>query len=72
MMVHVKVRPGSIKDRVEKLDDGTYIVYTMERSIDGKANASVIKLLSKEFGVSYKNISIKNPRSRKKIIEIKE
>lgn len=71
MIIDVKVKPNSIKNNIEKLEDGTYVICTKERAIDCKANNSVIKMIAKEFGVSYKNILIKSPKSRKKIIEIK-
>jgi len=70
MIIYVKVKPNSVKNRIEKMEDGTYLVFTKEKAIEGKANLEVIKILSKELGVSYKNIKIKNPRSRDKIIEI--
>ena len=70
MIINVKVRPGSAFDDVEKTWDGSYLIHTKSKAIDGKANISMIKMLAKEFGVSFKNIFIKNPKSRKKIIEI--
>ena len=70
MIINVKVKPGSLHDNVKRLEDGSYLIFTRENAVGGKANVSVIKLLSKEFGVSYKNIHIKNPTSRKKIVDI--
>jgi len=71
MKVYVKVKPSAICDKIEKMDDGTYLICTTERAIDGRANIAVMKMIAKEFGVSYKKIHLKNPKSRKKIIEIK-
>ena len=71
MIIYVKVKPCALCDKVERLSDGSYLVYTRERAIDGKANLSVIKMIAHEFGVSFNRVLIKNPRSRKKIVEIK-
>lgn len=70
MIICAKVKPDSFKDYLEKNEDGSYSISTIEKAQDGKANAAVIKMLAKEFKVSYKDIKIKNPRSRRKIIEI--
>ena len=70
MIIYVNVKPNSLKDTVEKLDDGSYVIHTKQKAIDGKANLAVVKMLAKEFGVSYKNIHIKNPTSRKKIVHV--
>jgi len=72
MLIKVKVYPGSKKEEIEKINDDEYEVYLKERAEKGKANIELVKILSKEFKVSVKNIKIKNPSSRKKIIEIKK
>jgi len=70
MIIQVKVKPGATFDKIERMEDGSYLIYTKVKAIDGKANISIIKMLSKEFNVNFKNILIKNPKSRKKIIQI--
>lgn len=70
MKIFVKVKPNSIEDKIEKIDDLNYLVFVKERPVENKANLSLIKILAKYFGVSSKNVSIKNPTSRKKIIEL--
>ena len=70
MIINVKVKPGALADKVERLSDGSYLIYTTERAKNGKANLSVIRMIAREFGVSSKCVLIKNPRSRKKIVEI--
>jgi uncharacterized protein YggU (UPF0235/DUF167 family) len=69
MKIRVKVKPGSIEDRVFK-DGDVLIVKLKERPVKGKANASLIKILAKEFNVPAKKIKIKNPICREKIIQI--
>lgn len=66
----VDVKPNSKENKIEKLEDGEYKVYVKEPAEDNRANKAVIKLIAKEFNVSWRLVSIKNPTSRKKIIEI--
>lgn len=70
MIIYVKVKPGSKFAKITKIDDNEYIVNLKERAEKGKANEELIRILSREFNVSARNISIKNPISRKKVIEI--
>jgi uncharacterized protein YggU (UPF0235/DUF167 family) len=70
MIILVKVKPGSKEEKIDKISDNSYVVFVKERAIKGAANLKLIKLLAKEFKVSQKSIIIKNPNSRKKIIEI--
>ena len=71
MKIQVKVKPGAKEERIAKMGDCEYFVSLKERAENGKANVRLINLLSKEFGVGFKDIAIKNPTSRKKIIEVK-
>jgi len=70
MIIHVSVKPGSKEEKIEKISDREYKISVKAPAERGKANGRIINIISKEFGVSYKNIKIKNPLSRKKIIEI--
>ncbi len=70
MILNVKVKPNSRESKIEKINDVDYIVFVKNPPKDGKANEEVVKLLAKHFNVSYKQISVKKPSSRKKIIEI--
>lgn len=70
MIINVKVKPNSIKNKFVKIEENEYIVEIKEPAENNRANVSLLKMLSKEFGVSYKKVKIKNPNSRKKIVEI--
>jgi hypothetical protein len=70
MIIYVKVKPNSSEDKVEKVSNNEYNISVKEKAEQGKANNRIINLLAKEFNVSYRKIKIKNPMSRKKIIEI--
>ena len=71
MIIHVKVRPNSHEEIIEKIDENNYSISLREKAEDGKANSRLINILAKEFKVSFRNIIIKNPKSTKKIIEVK-
>jgi len=70
MLINVKVRPNSKEESVRKISEEEYEVSVKEPAEDNKANVRLINLLSKEFGVSFKQIKIKTPRSRDKVVEI--
>ncbi len=70
MIIKVKTKPNSDKELLEKLSETEYKAELKEPAEDNKANIRLINLLSKEFLVSHKQIKIKNPRSRIKLVEI--
>jgi len=72
MLIRVKVKPNSKEERVEKISDNEYKIDIKEPAENNRANIRVINIMAKELGVSYKNIKIKNPASRNKVIEVKE
>ena len=70
MIIKVKAKPNSKDEKIEKISESEFIIHVKEPAEDNKANIRIINLISKELGVSYKKIMIKNPTSREKIIEI--
>ena len=67
MKIHVKVKPNSVKQEIEKKED-YYLVKLKSSPVNGKANIELIKILSKYF---QKEVRIKSGfTSRKKIVEI--
>ncbi len=72
MIIRVKVKPNSKEEFLEKTGEHEFIASIKEPPRDGKANRSVIKLLCKEFEINFRQIKIKNPSSREKLIEIEE
>ena len=69
---NVYVKPGSKKGpSVEITGEDSLTVYIPERPHDGKANAALIKLLSKYFNVSKSQIEIvRGEKSKQKNINI--
>lgn len=72
MIIRVKVKPNSSIDKLEKLEDGGYVVYVKAPAVEGRANKRVVNLLAKEFNVNFRKIKIKNPVSKEKIVEIEK
>jgi uncharacterized protein YggU (UPF0235/DUF167 family) len=66
----IKVKPNSKEEKVEKISENIYIIHVKEPAKDNKANIRLINLLSKQLGIDYKDIKIKNPNSRNKIVKI--
>lgn len=71
MIISVSVKPNSKEEKLEKISDFEYKISVKKPAERGRANARVINLISKEFGVSFKDVKIKTPSSRKKIVEIR-
>jgi uncharacterized protein YggU (UPF0235/DUF167 family) len=72
MIIKVKVKPNSKEERIEKTGENEYFISVKEPAEGNKANIRVINLLAKELDKSYKNIKIKNPTSRDKLIEVSD
>jgi uncharacterized protein (TIGR00251 family) len=71
MLLHIKVKPNSSKQKIEKLDEENYLVHLKSRPQNNKANIELINFLSREFKTPHKNINIKVGKiSDKKIVEI--
>jgi hypothetical protein len=71
MILKVKVKPNSREEKFEKIGENEYKIDVREAPEDNKANIRVINMLSKELNTNHKNIKIKNPTSRDKLIEVK-
>lgn len=58
--VQIVVKTNAHSSSVSSQPDGVLKVTTIAKPIEGEANKSVIKLLSKHFGVPKSRISIKS------------
>ncbi len=67
MRVSVTVRPGSKEEVVEKQEDGTYFIIVKAPAERRRANAAVVKFLSKYFNANMHMVS--GFKSRHKIVE---
>lgn len=68
MVISVKVKFGSDKREIEKIDETNYIVFLKERPVKGKANKEMLQLLEKYFNKNAKIISGKT--LSKKLVKI--
>jgi hypothetical protein len=77
MKIEVRVKAGARRDNVEIVEPESrgktplYIVALKAPAKDGKANAALIKLLSKHFGVPRAAITIKRgTTSKHKLVQV--
>lgn len=71
MRIFVRVKSKSHQDKVEQTRDG-YVIYLQAPPIKNRANAALITLLSKHFGIPKSQIIIvSGEKSKRKNIEIK-
>lgn len=70
MIIKVKIKPGAREENILQINENEFVVSVKERAVNGKANDKLLKILAKKFGWGIKEIKIKNPTSRKKLIEI--
>ena len=72
MKILVKVKAKAKEERLEKLGEGVFVVWVKEPAERGKANAAVIRVLSKHFKVPQNKVRIASGlSSRQKIVIIK-
>lgn len=73
MKLTVFARPGSSKNKIEKLSDNTYRTQLTAPPINGKANEALIKLLAEYFNIPKSTVKIiRGLKSKTKIIEIQD
>jgi uncharacterized protein (TIGR00251 family) len=70
-IIQVNVKPNARRQSIMPTDEGIWVATVQAPPVDGKANAALIKLLAKEFGVAKSRIKIKSGQtSRLKLVEI--
>lgn len=71
MKIFVKVKPGSRKEVVEKIDDTHFSVDVKAKAEKGKANQAVIKILAKYFKIPRSQVKmVSGVFSRQKVFDI--
>jgi uncharacterized protein YggU (UPF0235/DUF167 family) len=58
-VIKVKVRPSARSSFLEEQDDGTFLASLRAPPVDGKANAELVALVARRFGVSRAAVTIK-------------
>lgn len=70
-VIRVKVRPHACESLLEEQEDGSYTASLKAPPVDGKANAELVALVAKHFGVSKSAVTIKvGAGSRVKLVSI--
>jgi hypothetical protein len=59
-VIKVKVRPGARTSSLEEQDDGSFVASLKAPPVDGKANAELLGLVARRFGVSKASVTIKS------------
>jgi len=71
MRISVKAKPNSREEKIEKLDDSSFVVSVKEPPVQGQANEAIIRALADYFNVSRSQVRIISGWiSRQKILEI--
>ena len=70
MIIYVNVKPGAREEKIERISENEFNIWVEERAEDNKANVRVMNILAKVLVVNAKSITIKTPKSRRKIIEV--
>ena len=72
MKIPVTIKPNSRhREEVVVGSDGTYVIYTKAPAIEGRANATAIKLLAKYFGVPQSGVRlVRGARAKHKMFLI--
>jgi hypothetical protein len=71
--IRLKVKPGSRVEELTELDDGTWLARVKAPPTDGKANAAVIELVARHFGLRKSQVSIKSGASaRMKLVTLED
>jgi hypothetical protein len=58
-VIKVKVRPNARTSSLEKQDDGTFVASLKAPPVDGKANAELVVLVARQFGISRAAVASK-------------
>lgn len=71
MRINVKAKPYAHEEKIEKIDQDTFVVEVKEPPVDGKANLAIEKVLADYFDIAKSRVHIVSGHSAKqKIVEI--
>ena len=69
----LKVKPGSREEDLSELEDGSWVARVKAQPIDGKANAALVALVAKHFGLRKAQVRIKSGASgRMKLVHLED
>ena len=71
--IKLTVKPGSREEGLTSLEDGSWLARVKARPVDGKANAAVVALVAKHFGLRKAQVHIKSGASgRSKLVQLED
>jgi uncharacterized protein (TIGR00251 family) len=71
--IRLKVNPSSREAVLSRLEDGSWLARVKAPPVDGKANAAVIALVAKHFGLRKAQVTIRSGASgRMKLVQLEE
>jgi uncharacterized protein (TIGR00251 family) len=69
--LRLKVKPGSRVEQLLELDDGSWLARVKGPPVDGKANAALIALVARHFGLRKAQVHIKSGATgRSKLVQL--
>jgi hypothetical protein len=70
-VIKVKVRPNARSSSLEEQEDGTFLANLKAPPVDGKANAELVALVARQFGVPKGVVTIKaGAAARLKLVSV--
>ena len=70
-IIELRVKPGARVSQLLRQEDGTWLAQLKSPPVDGKANAELIALVAKEFGVRRAQVRIRTGAGgRRKLVVI--
>lgn len=73
MKISVKAKPAAREEKIEKIDETSFVVSVKEPPVQGRANAAIARALAGYFGVStYQVKLVSGFTSKQKIFEIEK
>ena len=71
LTLRIKVKPGAKEESLVAAADGSWIASVKAQPVDGKANAALIALVARHFGVARSAVQLKSgASSRLKLVQV--
>ncbi len=72
-ILKVKVKPGSRREHLVELPDGSWVAHIKAPPFDGKANAAMIILVAAHFGLRRAQVNIRSGAGgRLKLLQLED
>jgi uncharacterized protein YggU (UPF0235/DUF167 family) len=69
----VKVKPGSRREELHEMPDGSWVAHVRAPPVDGKANAALVALVAGHFGLRRAQVNIRSGAGgRMKILQLED